>query len=101
MIDASECPFTIAAKQIERSPAESCCLSGPTAVEEPAAIVNEAQPTPRRHVSRCIVGSSRAKPRPKRAARRHHTRRWQRVLPRLRPKRDYSTVVSEGSTLAA
>ena len=56
MIDASECPFPIAAKQIERSPAECCCLSGPSTIEEPTAIVNEPQPTARRYVSRCIVG---------------------------------------------
>ena len=47
--------------QIDRAvPSQMRRLSGPTAVEEAATVVNETQPTPRRHVSRCIV---RIKPR--------------------------------------
>lgn len=52
MIGAGERPLTVAAEQIERPPTESSRAYGPSAVEETAAVVNEAQPTSRRHVAR-------------------------------------------------
>ena len=60
MIDTSEGPFPIAAEKVERPPAECGCACGPPAVEEPTAVVNEAQPTPRGHIARWFV---RIKPR--------------------------------------
>jgi hypothetical protein len=55
VIDAGERPLPIAAEQIERPPAERDRVCGPSTVEETAAVVDEAQPTLRRHVARRFV----------------------------------------------
>ena len=55
VFDAGERPLPITAKQIKRPPAESRRAPGPSAVEETAAVVDEAQPTLRRHVARRFV----------------------------------------------
>jgi hypothetical protein len=43
-------PLPIAAKQVERPPAERRGALCPAAIKEPAAIVDELQPPQRRHV---------------------------------------------------
>jgi hypothetical protein len=55
MIDACEWPLSIAAEQIKRPPAKIRGFGGPTAVEETAAVIKEAQPSFRRHVAQWFV----------------------------------------------
>jgi hypothetical protein len=45
LVDAGKRPFPVAAEQVKRSPAKFCRACGPSAIEEVAAVVNEAQPT--------------------------------------------------------
>jgi hypothetical protein len=55
VIEAGERAFPIAAEQVEWAPAERRRVCGPTAVEEAAAVVDEAQPAPCRHVAGWFV----------------------------------------------
>src|SRR5262249_32961199 len=50
--DARPWPLPVATEQIERTPAECDGTIGPTTINEPAAIVDEACPPSRRHVPR-------------------------------------------------
>ena len=52
MIDAGKWPLSVATEQIERPPAKLCRACGPSAIEKTAAVINEAQPTPGRHITR-------------------------------------------------
>jgi tetratricopeptide (TPR) repeat protein len=49
-INAGKRPLAITAENVERAPAERRCSLSPSAIQEPASIVEELNPAPRRHV---------------------------------------------------
>jgi hypothetical protein len=54
--DPGEGPFPVTTEQVERSPTEGSSRFGPTAIQEPAAIVDEGPPAPLRTITRRAVG---------------------------------------------
>src|SRR6266516_816928 len=51
MVDASPGSLAVATKQVERSPAKRLRMMRPAVVKKPAAVINEAHPPARWHVT--------------------------------------------------